>query len=511
MDIGTLPTRNARHYGDREALIFERTRLTWRALNAGINRAANGLLSLGLVKGDKVALLLPNGIELVELYWAIAKTGLVAVPLSPLLRGPGLVSLLNDSDAAALLTCAALADEVDAVRDQLGAIPRDRFLLVDGAGRPGFASYAALVAGAPETEPPPSGVVATDPYNIMYSSGTTGTPKGIVHDHNIRAHYGMVFAAAFRMGRDSVMLQSGSLVFNGAMLTFIPWMYLGATLVLQPKFEPRAYVEALVAERATHVMLVPSQIVALLAEPGFTREALASLQMLLTVGAPLHLEYKQRLADLRSGIFYELYGLTEGGCATVLDPIDFLRKPGSVGAPLPLSELKVVDDGGRPVPAGTVGEIVGRGPLLMPGYYKRPDLTQEAIRDGWLYTGDLGYVDDEGYLYLVDRKKDMIISGGVNVYPKDIEAVAAAHPAVREVAVIGVPDERWGEAVVAAVVPIAPGAVDAEVLKEWINARVGAKYQRVREVVLRADFPRNVAGKTLKRELREELSRGRMA
>jgi acyl-CoA synthetase (AMP-forming)/AMP-acid ligase II len=286
------------------------------------------------------------------------------------------------------------------------------------------------------------------------------------------------------------------------MLTFLPWMYLGATLVLQPKFEPGAYVSALRRERATHVMLVPSQIVALLGHAEFTAEAVASLEMLLTVGAPLHREHKERLARLKPGIFYELYGLTEGGSSTVLDRTDYARKPGSVGTPMPLCEMRVVDERGVEVAPGVVGEIIGRGTLIMPGYYKRPELTAQAVRDGWLYTGDLGYFDDEGFLYLVDRKKDMIISGGVNVYPKDIEEIVAQHPAVREVAVFGVPDERWGESAMAAVILTEPDAIEAEVLKAWINDRVAAKYQRVREVSIRTDFPRNTAGKTLKRELR---------
>ena len=238
MNLGIFPARNARHHPDREALVFEGQRLTWRELDARINRSANALLGLGVTKGDKVALLLPNTIELVELYWAIAKIGAVAVPLSPLLRGPGLLSLLTDSDAIALVTSRGLAGEVERVRDQLTAISAERLLVVDEPGRPGFADYGALTRSASATEPPPSGVVAHDPYNIMYSSGTTGLPKGIVHTHEIRVHYGVHFSGCWRLGPDSVVLQSGSLVFNGSMLTFIPWMYAGAKLILHRKFDP---------------------------------------------------------------------------------------------------------------------------------------------------------------------------------------------------------------------------------------------------------------------------------
>jgi acyl-CoA synthetase (AMP-forming)/AMP-acid ligase II len=194
---------------------------------------------------------------------------------------------------------------------------------------------------------------------------------------------------------------------------------------------------------------------------------------------------------------------------TVLDRNDAVRKAGSVGVPIAGYEMRILDDGGRAVPTGEVGEICGRGPLMMAGYYKRPDLTAKAIVDGWLHSGDLGYVDDEGYLYLVDRKKDMIISGGVNVYPRDIEEVAIQHPAVREVAVFGVQDQRWGETLVAAVLLSEAGAVGAVELAEWINARVGAKFQRVSDVMILDDLPRNVAGKTLKRELQERYKPAR--
>ncbi|MEM8977617.1 MAG: AMP-binding protein, partial [Pseudomonadota bacterium] len=226
-------------------------------------------------------------------------------------------------------------------------------------------------------------------------------------------------------------------------------------------------------------------------------------EMIASLGAPLLLEYKKRLNDVLPGRFCELYGLTEG-FMTKLDQRDAMRKVGSVGVPLTFMDMKIVDGEGNEVAAGEVGEICGRGPLLMPGYYNRPDLTAEAIVDGWLRTGDLGYVDDEGFLHLVDRVKDMIISGGVNVYPKDIEEVVVAHPAVVEVAVFGVPDNKWGEVPVAAVTKLDGADLDPADLMAWANARVSAKFQRLANCVVLAEFPRNVAGKTLKREIRED-------
>jgi acyl-CoA synthetase (AMP-forming)/AMP-acid ligase II len=194
---------------------------------------------------------------------------------------------------------------------------------------------------------------------------------------------------------------------------------------------------------------------------------------------------------------------------TILDKDDVARKTGSVGGRQPFFELRICGEDGKDLPSGEIGEIVGRSPMLMPGYYKRPDLTQAAIRDGWMFTGDMGYLDDDGYLYLVDRKKDLIISGGVNIYPKDIEEVVVTHPDVLEAAVFGIPNEKWGEAPMGAVVLRNGASVDATALKAWINERVGARYQQLCDIVIMREFPRNAAGKTLKRVMRDEYWRGR--
>jgi acyl-CoA synthetase (AMP-forming)/AMP-acid ligase II len=505
MNIGALFSRHARYRPDHLAAVFKDQRFTWLEFNKNINRLAHVMLKLGIRKGDKVATILPNCMALLEAYWAVAKIGAVIVPFSTLLLEKAMVTLLQDSDAVMVITNADFADKIDSFKSALPAVGGDRYILTDYSGQAGYQDYHALKAAATDREPEGIVVNDDDAFNIMYSSGTTGLPKGIVHTHYVRAWYGASFAAAFRMTPESVTMHAGAIVFNGAFVDMMPAMFIGATYILLSHFDPVTYIETIAREKVTHVMMVPAQIIAILSAPNFSAEALDSLEMILSLGAPLLQEHKEELNKRLPGRFYELYGLTEG-MVTVLDKMDYTAKPESVGVPPPFFEIRILDESGNECPAGEVGEICGRGPILMPEYYKRPDLTAEAIKDGWMHSGDLGYVDDDGFLYLVDRMKDMIISGGVNVYPRDIEEIAAQHPAVQEVAVFGIPHDKWGETPLAAVVLHPSGSVSAQDLRDWINARVAAKFQRVQDVVVMEDFPRNVAGKTLKRVMRDNFN-----
>jgi long-chain acyl-CoA synthetase len=508
MNVGSLLPRHARYRSDHIALIVGGRRLSFRELNAYVNRLANALLAAGLKKGDKFTTVLPNCLELMAAYWAAAKTGLVIVPTSPMLQEAGLRTIIDDSDSTLVIADTAFVETFDRIRNDLPKVANNGFVLVGTGGKsPGFRSYEPLLEGASENEPPDAGITGDDLYNIMYSSGTTGMPKGIMYTHEGRAAFCTHFAASFRIMPESVVLHAGSIVFNGALVDLMPWMFVGATYILHEFFDAERVIETIEREKVTHIIMVPAQIISMFSSPAYDPSKLESLEMLQNIGAPLLLEHKQRLLRELPGRFHELYGLTEG-LWTILDKHDAPRKPGSVGCPPPFTELKIIREDGSECETGEVGEICGRSPVKRPGYYKRPDLTAKVIVDGWIHSGDAGYLDEDGYLYLADRIKDMIISGGVNVYPKDIEEVVIQHPAVQEVAVFGAPDAKWGESPIAAVV-LAPGAsVAGEELVAWTNQRVGAKYQRIREVVFYDEFPRNVAGKTLKRKMRAEYNAG---
>jgi len=506
LTVSTLVSHHARYRADALAVVCSGERLTWLQMEQRGNRLAHALLRAGVRHGDRVVTLLANCIELLEVYWACARVGAVAVPVSPLLMPAGLATLLADAEPRLIFLSVATRNAGVQASSALGGPPCCVLVGGDAQSDAGQACipYAAFVDhdAADRIEVP---VAPDDLCNIMYTSGTTGLPKGIALTHRIRAHYATLLANAWRMTPESVVLHTGALVFNGAFVTLMPALLIGCPYILHAQFDPAAFIEDVEREQVTHTMLVPSQITAILDSADFDASRLLSLQVMVSLGAPLPAAHKDRLESLLAGRLHELYGLTEG-FITILDKRDTAHKRGSVGIPPPYFDLRIVDEAGQDVPTGAIGEIVGRGPLLMPGYYRRPDLTNQAIREGWLHTGDLGRVDNDGYLYLVDRKKDMIDSGGVKVYPRDIEEVIARHPEVAEAVVFGIPDDRWGETPVATV-KLKPGiaAQDAraEALRDWINANVGAKYQRVSRVLFVTDFPRNAAGKILKRCLRE--------
>lgn len=506
--IGQLLPRHAKYRPTHVALITEGVSYTYADLYEAINEISNALLKSGLKKGDHFATVLPNGFALMALYWAAAQTGIVIVPMSPLLQTAGLISLLNDSDSKKLFIDGNLSESLIEALPKLDHISLSDVITV-GIEVKGILNFNQFTSEKSPKFSYKAELKGHDVFNIMYSSGTTGLPKGIIHTHEVRANYCTGFASSLRISPESIILHTGSIVFNGAMIDLMPWMYVGATYILHTSFDVEAMIETIASQNVTHVVMVPAQIIAILNHPNFDPKKMQSLEMILSVGAPLLMEYKERLNEVLPNRFYELYGLTEG-FATVLDSTMSMEKTGSVGTPPPFYEMKILRPDGSECDIDEAGEIVGRSPVMMPSYYKRPELTAEAIRDGWLHTGDVGKVDADGYLYLVDRIKDMIIVGGVNVYPKDIEELIIQHPDLADVSVFGIHDDRWGEIPVAAVIIKKEFELNKDQLKSWVNERVAGKFQRIHDIFIMDDFPRNIAAKTLKREIKQKyLERGK--
>ncbi|OLO37940.1 hypothetical protein BTR23_13350 [Alkalihalophilus pseudofirmus] len=502
MNLGLMLRRNAVHYPEKLAVIIGDERLTYREFNNKVNKVANGLVDLGVKKGDKVAMLLPNSIEILELFWAVAKIGAVVVPLNPMVKGKDNAFIINNCSPKLLVVAEQYISEIDPIKKDIESIKT--YLIVGKLPNSGYQNYNDLKSSSPISEPNDD-VKEDDLYNIMYSSGTTGLPKGIMHSHRTRIMYAFLFGMEYGITFDSRVMAAGSLVFNGSLALMFPTICAGGTYVVLPKYQPEVALQVIEEELVTHTMLVPTQTITLIDSPMFNQEKLSSLRVLLTLGAPLPTERKKQVMALLPGILYEQYGLTEGFMTTIR-PQDTLRKLGSVGPPLMFNEYKIVDEQMESVVCGEVGEIIARGPTVMQGYYNNIEVTKNTIVDGnWVKTGDLGYSDEDGFIYLVDRKKDMIISGGVNVYPRDIEETIAKHEAVSECAVFGMPHEKWGEVPAAMVILKENKQVSDTELISWVNERVAAKYMRLHYLQLVEQFPRTASGKILKRKMRDEL------
>jgi long-chain acyl-CoA synthetase len=499
---------NARVFADSTAVVCDDQRLSWRELDQRTNQVANAMRDLGLAKGDKVALFMPNSIALFELFWGIAKAGCVVVSLNTMLEGSALARLANASDAKVVFADSTTCGLVDAVRADFKLIAANRFYCL-GAPRDGWQSADPLVSAAPVTRPEIR-IAPDDSMTIIFTSGTTGVPKGIEHTHFGRLNYPLGFGMGLQFNRYSVAVCATPIYASGTWITMFPTMYRGGKVVLLPKYSPEAFLKAVQAERGTHCFLVPTQYIGLLAQP-LTDYDTSSLKTMVTAGQSLlPATYEALTKNFPGARLYEIYGMTEG-FSTLAIPEDIDHgKRGSVGKPAFLEDVRIVDGDGRELPPGAPGEIVGYGPGMMKGYYARPDLTAAATWIGpggrtYMRSGDVGYLDEDGFLYVSGRLKDMIKSGGINIYACDIEEIFMQHPAVHEVAVIGVPHEKWSETPIAIVI-VKPGAVtDAETLKHWANERL-SKYQRVSAVVIQADFPRATYGKVQKQALREQFA-----
>lgn len=495
---------HARFQPRKEAVVCGETRRTWGEFDANASRVAHALIADGVQKGDKVAILMGNSAEMLECLFGAVRAGACVVPLSGLLTAEQLGGLLEDCEAVRAFVSADFRERIEAVRPGLPRIPADGWIAFGFSGE-GWRPLADLVAGRPATVPNVRYDLRDD-FNIIYSSGTTGLPKGIIQTHRARLHW--AFSNAVEMGftSETRALTTTALYSNGTWLMMLPCLFAGGTLVAMPAFDPGAFLETVERERITHTFMVPAQYQMVLDHPALPAADLSSLKTVLSAGSSLRRDTKREIIERISPGLYELYGFSEG-FASMLKPHRHADKFDTVGTPVLGFEVRILDEDGRACPPGVPGEIAGYGAGIMKGYHKRPEATAELVwRDErgrtFIRSGDIGVLDADGFLTIVDRKKDMIISGGFNVFPTDVEAVVAQHPDVRDVAVIGVPHDKWDESCLALVIPRDPATCDCEAIRAWANERL-AKHQRLVGVEIREAFPRNALGKVMKRLLRE--------
>ena len=510
--LGEMMVRNSRKFPDKEALVYGETRLTYKQFNARINKLANALVDLGIKKGGKVAILAFNCNQFMEAYFALAKIGGVAVPLNFRLHPEELKYIINNSDAEALIVGEAFVEIAKGIRNDLPQVKE--YVAITAEPLEGMLNYESWIAGYPDDEPLIL-VDEDDPAFIMYTAGTTGRPKGAVITNKNEMVLWML-GAAFVFSEPglpdmwNVRAFGAPPIFHLASFGFCQFMFfLGATVILPVEvFNPAYIMETIEKEKINALVLVPAMTNFLLMLPDLDKYDTRSLQLWGSSGAILPTETrKQIMKNFPNVRIFDLFGMTEmSALVSGLLPSQSKGREASVGKALPFIEIRVVDDNDNDVPVGEVGEAIYRGPTVLKEYYKNPEATAEAMRGGWFHSGDLVKRDEEGFLYVVDRKKDMINSGGENIYPAEIEAVLLKNPKIQESAVIGVHDVEWGESVKAIVVP-KPGEELTE--KEIIDFCKGhlASFKKPKSVDFIDVLPRNAMGKVLKTVLREQYGK----
>ena len=494
-NIADLVREHAAARPHQPALVQGGRQLSFAELDAMMDRVAAALQRDGMRAGDVIALCGSTTPQQAAIFLGGARAGALVAPLAPSVTAATFSSMLQDADARLLFVDAQAA----------ALVPRDwqsRCIALDSAA-PGRPLDDWLVA--PGIVPAPIVVKPESPFNLIYSSGTTGTPKGIVQPHGMRWLH-TLRGLPYGYGPDAVTVLATPLYSNTTLVAFFPALGLGGTVVLIGKFDAANYLSLAERHRATHTMLVPVQYQRIMALADFGRHDLSSFRMKFCTSAPFSAALKADVLARWPGGLVEFYGMTEGGGTFILEAHRHPDKLHTVGRPAEGHDMRLIDDRGQEVAVGEAGEVVGHSPTMMIGYYKRPQQTREAewyAPDGkrFIRTGDIGRFDDDGFLTLLDRKKDMIISGGFNIYACDLEAKLREHDAVADVAVIGVPSSQWGESPVAFVVQRAGHEISGVDLREWINARVG-KTQRLADLICVQELPRNALGKILKRELR---------
>jgi long-chain acyl-CoA synthetase len=496
--LGALLEQRAVGSSDKIYLYWKDEQVSYAEFDRRVNQVANGLRGLGVGAGQKVALLLRNCPEFLYTFFACAKLGAVAVPINPQLKSDEIHYILDNSESVALIAgpeFAPIIEQVAPMCPQLGVVCYTGSAVP--AGQLGFNAFWEQPDSAPTETVTPDTIVS-----IIYTSGTTGRPKGVLLSHANYIHNTWSCVSAGQMSADDRMLCILPLFHvNAQVVSMLSALYADAALILLEGFSPRDFLPALARYRATMFSAVPTIYAILNNLPDASQYDLSNLRVCICGAAPMPVEVYNAFERIYKAFVLEGYGLSEGTCASSLNPLDGRpRKVGSIGVPLPGQEIQIVDDNDQELPAGQVGEIVVRGANVMHGYYRNPEATAATVRNGWLHTGDLGSFDADGYLYIVGRKKEMIIRGGENIYPKEVEEALYRHPAILEAAVVGLPDPVWGEEVGAYLV-LRPGqTLDAADVIAYCKEHL-ADYKCPKIVRFVAELPKTATGKVQKGKL----------
>jgi acyl-CoA synthetase (AMP-forming)/AMP-acid ligase II len=513
MNMGIHLTRASKWFSERTAIVHQDVRLTYKEFNERVNRLANGLVSLDLKKGDRMAFFSSNRHHIIEAFYACHKAGLVTVPLNARVSIPEAIQMLNNSEANALLVGEESVEEIDRVRARIETVSH---YIATSKASPSMIDYETLLDRASSAEPNVD-VDLDDLASIEYTSGTSGSLKAamLTHRNFLSMSKKELLVPGLDLDRNSVMCHVAP-VTHGTVAMVLPTIIRGGCNLILPSFDVRLVLETIEKERVTHIMLVPTMINFIMAYPDIRKYDLRSIRTILYAASPMPVARVKQALDIFGPVLVQHYGCHEASAMiTYLSKEDHvhegdpkrMKRLASAGVPVMESDVRVVDEQGEDVSPGEVGEIIQRGDDTMIGYWKDPHLTAETIVNGWLHTRDMATVDEEGYIYIVDRKSDMIISGGFNIYPFEVEEVLYRHPAVFEAAVISVPDDQWGESVKAVVVLKDGMTVQPEELIEHCKKHL-ASYKKPKTIDFVTELPKNAHGKVLRRILKEKYWAG---
>lgn len=499
---------HARNTPGNLAVADSRTGWTYAELDARIDQVVNALSALGLRKGDRIAVLLRNCVEWAEILLGCARSGVICVPVNARFMDAEVAHVVAHSGASAVITEAALASRIDALRSASGAIPAHRHLMAGNDVLTGYASYERALRDAPPVAP--ETIAEIDCWFLGYTSGTTGRPKAVIINHRCRVLAACYAAIEYGVSDIDKTLLVMPLFHSNGIFFMLLLLHAGGTVHVAEEFEPEAALRAISDHGITLISLVPTMYALILALPDGNRSryCLDSLRVTLSSSAPLLAKTKEdMLAFFPGASIYEFYGSTEASFVTSLKPRDQMRKLRSVGQPFFGTEVRLLDPSGKDVAPGEVGELWSRSVMqAFDGYYNDPEASSAAYLDGgWFSAGDMATRDDEGFLYIVDRKKDLIISGGENIYPTEVENVLSRHPAIADVAIIGVPDEVWGDRVCAVVCLHQGQTLSLDELRGWAKELI-ANYKCPRELRVWDELPKGPTGKLLRRNIRDRFA-----